>query len=184
MSTPPGAAKKRRVLWGSRQHSDPILIRWLCLVALVGCTATQPRQPWPCEHPILVSTRFTPVEQEMVELSVARWNEVLRQPLCTVAGDGTERTIMPVPKTDPRWQAALAFVGPDLVGFHEQETNNVYVPEGTRQSAFQGIVMHEIGHVLGLRHTPPPSIMAEYQGSTDDFTPNDLAECRRVGACD
>lgn len=51
------------------------------------------------------------------------------------------------------------------------------------------IALHELGHVLGLRHTrddvgvmsiiaPPPAALVDFR-----LTPSDLAECRRAGRC-
>lgn len=50
-----------------------------------------------------------------------------------------------------------------------------------RRITFHATIKHEFGHSLGLQHTK--SGVMEQLTSTDQFTQDDLDECRRVGSC-
>jgi hypothetical protein len=155
-----------------------------CLLACQGSRTYLDEVP--CEDPVTISTDFSLVQQEVVELAVARWNEILVTPICTVRGPvdvahGT-RAIAPIATSHPRWQEVQQ-LWPGAVGAYYPTEGIVLLPDDTSRSDAMGILLHEIGHSAGLKHVEPPGIMAERGNIPEDFTPNDIAECRRVGAC-
>lgn len=46
---------------------------------------------------------------------------------------------------------------------------------------FESVVMHEMGHLLGMNHTTAGVMING--GAAYDYSPEDLAECRRAGIC-
>ncbi len=47
---------------------------------------------------------------------------------------------------------------------------------------FEAVMLHELGHSERLEHVRR-GVMAQGDGHEDDFTDEDLAECRRAGLC-
>lgn len=141
-----------------------------------------------CDHPLRVSDVFDGEEYASLEAATARWNAVSDEKFCLIrkklpAGI-VKRAIVRVPTSNRSWQYNLEHIGYDLKGLYFPESDCVAVPEGLPKEELYGVVLHELGHALGLQHIAAPAVMADRQGSAVDFTENDLAECRRVGVCE
>lgn len=124
---------------------------------LASCAAPAPeRRCWSW------STDGLDAEQAaVVEAAAARWSTVTREPV-RIAPDGCAVHV-------------LDELPPHVQGRFEPGGMTVRAPLAL------GIVMHEMGHGLGLEHTDAGGVMAPIPWGT--MTDADVEECRRVGAC-
>lgn len=66
-------------------------------------------------------------------------------------------------------------------GFALPSERTIWIAPEPRGASVYAVALHEMGHALGLRHTPT-GVMMPFTVSTD-FTPEVLAECRHAEAC-
>lgn len=77
----------------------------------------------------------------------------------------------------------LSAVG--ILGWTDMESRKVFiVMDRIPRGRFYSIVLHEIGHTLGLRHSAGKrDVMSEHASGMESFTAGDLAVCRAAGVC-
>lgn len=167
----------------------------LAALVLVGCASYTDAPPspaptpvppasWGCDRAFAASADFLPGERAALERAAARWNEVAVEQFCVVDGDGQQlHGIWRIEVGSPEWQHITSTFGGEFYGIHLGNTDRIGIVSGLEVSLFELVALHEFGHAHGLDHTEPPSLMCSWVGSADDFTPIDIAECKRVGAC-
>jgi len=155
------------------------------LLLLVACSAAI-RSPYDsdggCGRTFHVSAAFTQGERAALESAVARWNEIADEQFCLDDGDGNdEHGVFRLEGQE--LENLRADFKSDVIGVFYHEGGRIGIVANLPLDVFEVVALHEFGHAHGLQHTPPPSIMNAVVGTADDFTDNDLAECRRVSAC-
>jgi hypothetical protein len=181
-----GILKACIVLWFALPLSA---LLWL---ALQGCAPDHLEPPYHegphgrCDREYLVvPNEFTTDERASLERAVSRWNAIASEKFCLVDGgthDG-EHTISKVEVGSPEWESIAKDFSAAVIGVYSSGTDNVIVMSGLGPETFEVVALHELGHAHGLDHVSPPGIMSAQIDGSLDFMPNDLAECRRVGAC-
>lgn len=153
-------------------------------VLVVSCYI--PREDCKNSHDVAVmhaSAQFTEVEQAHIQFAAARWQVFAGHEVVAVeAGSQSSTcTISRGPLTPPR------------IGEFRHETGDIvidpnYSCDGNHTTnympCFEALVMHEMGHLLGLGHLPEgqEGIMRAAAGALD-FTASDRAECVAAGVC-
>lgn len=123
-----------------------------------------------CAPPLafVVAPTFTVDKQAQIAQAAATWN-ALTVPEKRITLDGGEWSILEV---DPGtgWNGSCT-PSRRVIRIH---------PEPANASVYE-VALHEFGHALGLMHTPRGVMNPE--AATAEFSPEDLAECRRVETC-
>lgn len=139
------------------------LFATLCLIftlgALGACGRTAPH--------FAVAAEFSPDERAEITRAAAKWNTIVRVPV-SVDG-GSWRIIKANPPTpDPRY-----------VGWTDTPSHTIWIRPGVGVYA---VILHELGHAQGLHHVAGPGVMNPNVGAVE-FSPGDMEECRKAGAC-
>lgn len=139
---------------------------------------------------------FSQQERQIVSEAVDRWYEFTNGKfLFHIIYDISKYDLDALTKDDIILKVASSFY---LVKESEQRSKgrtcglchrftnrgNIYMVENRVRNyqTFRTVLMHELGHYIGLDHTEGPSIMYEYTDQTGDFTKNDaLAFCEEYG---
>lgn len=125
-------------------------------------------------------------ERALIESAAWRVNDITNEAHQITFADDGERTVFVVNSsgdipcsTPPPGQ----IVGCAVDGDDDGDTD-VFVARDLSAYAFEVVAAHEFLHVLGLKHVPQgEGVMAPSAGPFP-FSSADLAECRRVKACD
>lgn len=156
--------------------------------APVGESKQRPSPPDHCDRVFVVDQAFTEEENIGLERAVARWNAIATEQFCLrPAEDGeiatnTQHGVYRIEYKSSYWETlSKQFGGANVLGVHYPSTDQIGIVGGMADNEL--IALHEFGHAHGLAHTEAPSIMHASIGTASDFTPIDMAECRRVGAC-
>lgn len=139
-----------------------------------------------CDRVFYVSPAFTAAEQSALARAATRWNEIATEKFCTqVTNQIQERHwIYRIPYKGPAWQEiSTRLKGADVLGVYYESGDRIGIIDGMNGGLFELVALHEFGHAHGLDHTAKHAIMYVGSGTVTDFTPIDLAECRRVLAC-
>ena len=168
------------------------LLGILSLIAqLVGCSSIpfdgfDPPNPNGCDKTYLVAPGFSDDERAALNRANQRWNAIANRHFCLedAPSAADEHSIRRIPYQGPEWQAiSKDFGGSNVLGVYTGRADNIVIIDGMTNSLFELVALHELGHAHGLGHVASPGIMHDSVGTANDFTPNDLAECSRVGAC-
>lgn len=151
-----------------------------CVVAsllaglLVGCSGTTSSTETALvdEPPLYFDPAFSVAEMWLWLDAQARWDTIARP----WSGDGWR-----VVKENPPLNGA---------GYTDRPTRTIFIRPTLLprygQHEYLNTAMHELGHARGLEHTRD-GVMEGTEGVvkrvTTVFSSEDLAECRRVGAC-
>jgi hypothetical protein len=156
----------------------------LALVVLACGATSDPAPPSPCARTYFVSGAFSTDEHAALARANDRWTAIDVAPYCLVAREAPEHTIRRIPYQGGEWQEiSRSFGGANVLGLYRGADDSITIVDSLSTDLFELVAVHELGHAHGLAHVDAPAIMHATIGTATDFTPNDMAECRRVGAC-
>jgi hypothetical protein len=171
------------------------VVLWIliCFFVGVGCAGAKEEDrridgTQSCDRTFLVSSDFPPDERAALQRAASRWNEIAIEQFCLQVTDEEidgedSRAIFRIPYKGEYWQKVSASMGGvDFIGIY-WGWDLIGIVDSMPIDQFERVALHEFGHAHGLGHTEAPSIMHAYDGTASDFTANDIAECKRVGAC-
>lgn len=171
-----------------------IVAALLALLAACAAPVEKPRSPQDggsCDRTFIVSPDFPRNEQVALQRAVSRWNEIAIEQFCLTEGDepfGPDempmRGIFRMQRGGEYWKSLSdSHGGINILGAYFSESDQIGLVDDLSEADFELVAIHEFGHARNLGHVAAPAIMHASIGTAWDFTPNDLAECQRVGAC-
>ncbi len=117
-----------------------------------------------------VDPAFTGDEQTEIRRAADTWNAITQEPI-TFNGDEW--------RIEKRAPPPAGTYFPN--GYCDGEKRLVLIHPLVTNPKIYEVVLHEFGHVLGLRHTSQGVMQAV--ATRTEFSAEDLEECRRVEAC-
>lgn len=150
--------------------------------SLLLLTCAPPRKE--CNGRFNVDPGFSAGFYRSIYRSEIRWNEFSKKKVVFTDGTGDTCTIKPT-TTDSQLHADLEEESGPWLGLQHAETGNIFLCTDVTAEAlpFETMVLHELGHTVGMRHVPGHAIMSEDDPALN-FTDEDHIECWRVRACD
>lgn len=174
-----------------------LLVLVALVVFLAACAAPVERplpprpRPSDCDRTFTVSSAFSEKEKDAIERAALRWNAIAVEQLCVEKGNeafdqtnAPPRGIFRIERNGEYWRSlSESHGGANILGVHFGDSDVIAIIDTLSDADFELVALHEFGHALRLGHVPAPAIMHASIGTATDFTPNDLAECQRVGSC-
>jgi predicted Zn-dependent protease len=110
---------------------------------------------------------FTDAQRSEIARAASTWNQITGLRQVHIVEDG-EWLVVPAPS-------------PRGLGYAQGARRLIRISPETPDDQVYAVALHEFGHALGLRHVPQGVMDPDRQ--TIEFSAEDMAECRRVGAC-
>lgn len=167
------------VMRGAARSATIRVMRWGVLaLALTGCALEVDEQPHELRGDVTFTTEeratievdpaFSPEERETVLRAVAKWATVVRDPR---ALEG--------------WRVVRGVPSDDLMGYADYDRKIVWLRAPLPRDVLFVLSLHELGHAHGVHEHVEHGVMQKYIAwpLILDFTPDDVAECRREGVC-
>ncbi len=112
---------------------------------------------------------FTDQQQAEIRRAAADWNKF------------TTRVVTFAPEGEGDWLILPAKVTLDRLGYAQRKRRLIRINPVTPDDQVYAVALHEFGHALGLGHVKQGVMDPDRQ--TIVFSDDDMAECRRAGAC-
>lgn len=112
---------------------------------------------------------FTQSQGQEIQRAADVWNSLSVRPI----------TFSPQGQGD--WLILPASVTLNRLGYTEGKRKLIRINPVTPDNQVYAVALHEFGHAIGLGHVQQGVMDPNHQ--TMAFSPEDIAECRRVGAC-
>ncbi len=129
-----------------------------------------------------VSPAFSVEERQALSRAVETWNGLAVKQFC-LTDEPSPYHLDRVDYGGEEYHRLAQPIGKDFYGLYIGGQGRIVIVSPLGIELFEAVALHELGHALGLDHTPAPSIMHAAAGSAYQLTPIDIAECIRVGAC-
>jgi hypothetical protein len=128
---------------------------------LLSCESTE-------DVSVEIDGAFTVSKREQIEAAGARWSRIASRQVRFEQGG--EWLILPAPAPEPGFE-----------GYKQGARRLLRIDPHLPDDRFYPVVLHELGHALGLKHTSRG--VMDPTASETDFSFEDVVECERVGAC-
>ena len=143
----------------------------LCAALLGACAVGE--APEPAVRMTLQRAHWSAAQLDAIYDAAARWNEVSTRPIAIVeVPSGAGVSIVP---------ATTASLGADRMG--HASGSSIFVRTDQPIETMHETTLHELGHRLGLGHVGK-GVMSTGDWHGLQFSDEDLAMCRRAGACE
>jgi hypothetical protein len=150
----------------------------------------------PCGGKFTISSRFNAEESIRIREAGATWNTAMnREYFQFEIGDSNKCNIRAVRTKLEAESVKFRDDYPgsaDFAGFHAPDDELIFInpagmpgknPEVEYSSRYRGVVMHELGHALGLHDSHQKDRVMSSPNYTDRLSVTDKSECHDVGAC-
>lgn len=147
----------------------------LTLALVVAACTPKPKGPirFALDHTL------TPAEVAEIKWAADKWNNLPTLPSHHISIDPRgEWRIDEVDQVPGGWN-----------GMFQPAERLIIFDDNVRGTTLALVALHELGHALGLGHTTNgvmqdgPSMIAQHKSPPSEFSAEDIAECRRAGAC-
>lgn len=149
--------------------NEPVFIRNILscgLLAVVSlCVVSCGEGDVECE----IDAVFTERQQSEIRRAASHWNAF------------TTRAVTFAPEGEGDWIILSAKVTLDRLGYAQRKRRIIRINPVTPDDQVYAVALHEFGHALGLGHVKKGVMDPDRQ--TIVFSEDDMAECRRAGAC-
>lgn len=155
------------------------------MLLVAGCAVKQEGEMAAHEPVIgmLAAPALPDAQRASLERACERWNVLAHHRVLELEGVGERATRIVRPHPFPiDGIAAQAQERPGGVVLVSDDIRCVDAPGPNDPRCVEAVIMHELGHVLGLPHVSR-GVMQE-EGATLEFTDEDRAACEAAGVCD